>query len=236
MFIPCRARHRLTTSPIRFFRPRRPYRRLALSLLTVTSMIAACSKHNPTKAQTFTLSGRVRLVGTLTTPTGDSIGVQRAEDADSVLIYLYQAPLLKDSTRTTAGGYAFTGLTGGSYSVAANLWGGIGDTVSVTTLTADAALDTLVLLSSATMPASPNPFSTTDVIFAITATSIVELSATKPSGMRVKTMISPRTFPAGIHAYRWDGTDDASNPLPSGLYWVLFKAGPDYRARLVAKS
>ena len=236
MFILCRARHRLTTSPIQFSRPRRPYRRLALSLLIATPMIAACSKHNPTKPQTFTLSGRVRLVGTLTTNTGDSIGVQRAEDADSVLIYLYQAASLKDSTRTTAGGCAFSGLTGGSYSVAANLWGEIGDTVSVTNLTADAALDTLVLLSSATMPAFPNPFSTTYVLFAITANSIVELSATKPSGMRVKTMISPRTLPAGIHEYHWDGTDDASNPLPSGLYWVLFKAGADYRARLVAKS
>ena len=129
MFILCRARHRLTTSPIQFSRPRRPYRRLALSLLIATPMIAACSKHNPTKPQTFTLSGRVRLVGTLTTDTGDSIGVQRVEDADSVRIYLYQGASLKDSTRTTAGGCAFSGLTGGSYSVAAKLWGEIGDTV-----------------------------------------------------------------------------------------------------------
>jgi len=241
MFILCRARHRLTTSPIQFSRPRRPYRRLALSLLIATPMIAACSKHNPTKPQTFTLAGRVRLVGTLMTRTpsgdiGDSTGVQLVEDADSVRIYLCEGASLKDSTRTTAGGYAFTGLRGGSYAVAADLWGGIGDTITVTNLTADVALDTLVLVSSATMPAFPNPFSTsTTVQFDISANSMVEMSARKPSGLVVNTLVQ-RGLPAGVHRVVWDGTDGASNPVPSGTYWILFRVGADYRARLVAKS
>ena len=158
------------------------------------------------------------------------------EDADSVRIYLYEGVSLKDSTRTTAGGYAFTGLRGGSYAVAADLWGGIGDTITVTNLTADVALDTLVLLSSATMPAFPNPFSTsTTVQFDISANSMVEMSARKPSGLVVNTLVQ-RMLPAGVHRVVWDGTDGASNPVPSGTYWILFRVGADYRARLVAKS
>ena len=204
--------------------------------MVAATTLTACSKENPTGPRTYTLSGRVRLVSALRDDAGDSTDTQRIEDADSVRVYLYLGSSLKDSTRTTAGGYRFSGLSGGAYSVATTLWGGIGDTVSIPSLTSDAVLDTLVLPSSASMIAFPNPFSTTTAIrFPMPAASAVEMIAQRPSGLIVSPLIQ-QALPAGYHQLRWDGTDAASNPVPPGPYWILFRAGADWRARLVIKS
>jgi len=139
-------------------RLRRISRDVGSILLLVTPMLfAACDKDSITKPDAYTLTGRVRLVGTLRTDTGDSIGVQLVENADSVRVYLYQGSARKDSTRTTSGGYRFGGLSGGPYSVVTVLWGEIGDTVSIASVTADVVADTLVIPSSPTMIGYPNP-------------------------------------------------------------------------------
>ena len=232
-----RTRDRLPAHSVGSCRPRRSNTYPGWILLIVAgTLLTGCSKENPTGPRTYTLAGRVRLVGALRNDTGDSTDTQRVENADSVRVYLYQGASLKDSTRTVAGGYTFSGLSGGSYSTATYLWGGIGDTVSVTGLASDAALDTLVLQSSPTMIAFPNPFSTTTAIrYPLASNSTVEMVAWKPSGLNVRTLIQ-QLLPAGYFQYLWDGTDGVSNPLPPGPYWILFKAGTDCRARLVVKS
>ena len=98
------------------------------------------------------------------------------------------------------------------------------------------APDTPVLQSSPTMIAFPNPFSTgTAIRYPLTSDSMVEIVAWKLSGLNVRTLLQG-LLPAGYFEYLWDGTDRGSNPLPPGPYWVLFKAGTDYRSRLVVKS
>ena len=237
--MPSRGRFR-ATPPARSVRLARPTPtdgdRAWIPLLVLATLLAGCAKQSTTGPRTYTLSGRVRLVGALRDGAGDSTDTQSVEDADSVRVYLYQGTTLEDSTRSVAGGYRFSGLSGGSYSAATYLWGGIGDTVSITGLASNAALDTLVLQSTPTMIAFPNPFTTATAIrYPLESSSMVELVAWKPSGLQVKGLLQ-QLFPAGYFEYQWDGTDGASTPLPPGPYWVLFKAGSDSRARLVVKS
>ena len=206
-------------------------------LLLVTPMLfAACAKDNITKPGTYTLTGRVRLVGALRNDAGDSTDVQRVENADSVRVYLYQGSTIKDSSRTTSGGYRFGGLSGGPYSVVTVLWGDIGDTVSIASVTADMAADTLVLQSSPTMIGFPNPFqNTTAVRFWVLPSSAVEVIARKSSGLTVRSLVQT-PLPAGYHQVTWDARDDFGNLVPVGPYWILYRAGADYRCRLVVKT
>src|SRR5258705_4118839 len=136
--------------------PRFQKTRAAAVLLVAPMFFAACGKDSITKPGTYTLTGQVRLVGALRNDAGDSIDVQRVENADSVRVYLYQGSTLKDSTRTSSGGYRFGGLSGGPYSVATALWGGNGDPPSVASRAAGVGADTPVLPSSPPMNGVPN--------------------------------------------------------------------------------
>ena len=227
---------RRSSCEARSTRLRRTSRGVGSILLLVTPMLfAACAKDHITKPGTYTLTGRVRLVGALRNDAGDSTDVQRVENADSVPVYLYQASTRKDSTRTTSGGYRFGGLNGGPYSVVTVLWGEIGDTVSITSVTADMAADTLVLQSSPTMIGFPNPFQdSTAVRFQIPSSSAVEMIARKPSGLTVRSLVQ-MNLPAGYHQVVWHARDDSGNLVPAGPYWILYRAGSDYRRRLVVK-
>jgi len=205
-------------------------------LLVMPVLLAACGKDKITRPRGYIVTGQVRLVGTLKNDAGDSIDVQRVENADSVLVYLYQGSTRKDSTRTTAGGYRFVGLGRGSYSVATVLWGDIGDTVTIANVAADMAADTLVIESSPTMIGFPNPFQdSTAVRFQVLSPSAVEVIARKPSGLTVRTL-AQTNMDTGLHQVMWHGKDDAEYPVPAGPYWILFRAGTDYRCRLVVKT
>ena len=215
---------------------RRTIRSVALLLLlAIPLLLAACGKDKVTKPNAYTLTGRVRLTGTLKNAAGDSIDVQYVDDADSVPVYLYQGSTPKDSTRTTSGQYRFAGLRGGPYSVATILWGDIGDTVSIPNVTSNLAADTLVLESSPTMIGFPNPFQdSTAVRFALASPSAVEVIVRKPSGLTVSSLANVN-MPAGYHQVMWHGKDDSQNTVPAGPYWILFRAGTDYRCRLAVK-
>ena len=228
---------RRSSCEARFSRPRRTSGGVGLILLLVTPMLfAACAKDSITNPGTYALTGRVRLVGALRNAAGDSTDVQRVENADSVRVYLYQGSTRKDSTRSTSGGYGFGGLSGGPYSVVAVLWGDIGDTVSIASVIADMAADTLVLQSSPTMIGFPNPFqNTTAVRFPVPSPSAVDLIARKPSGLTVRSLLVQQNLPGGYHQVTWDATDDSGSPVPAGPYWILYRAGSDHRCRLVVK-
>src|SRR2546422_7018488 len=96
----CRIGDQRRACPVRPSCPRLSNLHFGWILLTVVPMIlASCSKDHSTKPQTYALSGRVLLVGTLRNDVGDTLGVQRVEDADSVRVYLYyQGASLRDST------------------------------------------------------------------------------------------------------------------------------------------
>ena len=216
---------------------RRTCRGIGSILLLMTPMLfAACSKDSVTKPRTYTLAGRVRLVGALMNGVGDSIDVQLVENADSVRVYLYRGSTLADSTRTLGGRYHFSGLTGGPYSVVTILWGDIGDTVAVASVTADVTADTLVLQSTPTMIGFPNPFpDSTAVRFPVFASGAVEMIARRPSGLTVRSLVQSN-LPAGYHELRWNAKDDSGNIVPPGPYWILYQAGSDYRCRLLVKT
>lgn len=215
---------------------RRTIRSVALLLLlAIPLLLAACGKDKVTKPNAYTLTGRVRLTGTLKNAAGDSIDVQYVDDADSVPVYLYQGSTRKDSTRTTSGQYRFADLRGGPYSVATILWGDIGDTVSILSVTSNTAADTLLLESSPTMIGFPNPFQdSTAVRFALASPSAVEVIVRKPSGLTVSSLANVN-MPAGYHQVMWHGKDDSQNTVPAGPYWILFRTGTDYRCRLAVK-
>jgi flagellar hook capping protein FlgD len=207
----------------------------SILLLLAPMLFASCAKENITKPATYRLTGRVRLVGTLRNAAGDSTDVQRVENADSVRVVLVQGTTRTDSTRTTSGAYRFGGLSGGPYSVVTVLWGDIGDTVSIASVTADMVADTLVLESSPTMIGFPNPFQdATAVLFWMPSSSAIEVIARKPSGLTVRSIVQTLA-PAGYHEVRWDARDDSGNPVPAGPYWILYRAGADYRCRLLVK-
>jgi len=228
---------RRSSCEARSSRLRRTSRGVGSILLLVTPMLfSACAKEDFTKPRTYTLTGRVRLVGALRNAAGDSIDIQRFENADSVRVYLYHGSTIEDSTRTTSGGYRFGSLSGGPYSVVTILWGDIGDTVSIANVTADAAADTLVFQSSPTMIGFPNPFQdATAVRFPVPSASAVELVARKPSGLTVRSLVQ-QLLPAGYHQVTWDARDDSGNLVPAEPYWILYRAGSDYRCRLVVKT
>jgi flagellar hook assembly protein FlgD len=115
------------------------------------------------------------------------------------------------------------------------LWGDIGDTVSIASVTENLAADTLVLESSPTMIGFANPFQdSTAVRFAMASPSAAEVIARKPSGLTVR-ILGQLNLPAGYHEVRWDAKDDSGNVVPAGPYWILFRAGSDYRCRLAVK-
>ena len=71
----------------------------------------------------------------------------------------------------------------------------------------------------------PNPFnSATAFRFALAVRSEVELSIFNTAGQKVATLVH-RVLPAGTHALRWNGRDDAGRQLASGVYLYQLKIG-----------
>jgi hypothetical protein len=198
-------------------------------------LFAACARDHITKPRTYTLTGQVRLVGALRNDARDSLDIQFVENADSVRVYLYRGSTLADSTRTTSGGYHFSGLSGGPYSLVTVLWGDIGDTVSIASMTADMTADTLVLPSTPTMIGFPNPFQDSTAVRFWMPSSAVEMIARRPSGLTVRSLVQ-QNLPAGYHEVRWNARDDSGGIVPPGPYWILYRAGADYRCRLLVKT
>jgi hypothetical protein len=179
----------------------------------------------------------VKLVGAVRDAVGDSTGVLSVDDADGVRVYLYAGGLLRDSTATTDGAYAFPGLRNGSYASVARLWGSIADSTVVTVADGDvSAPKALTLASAGNLTAYPNPFTGSIAIrLGFAAPSQVVLRAEKPDRTVVRVM-AQASFPQGEHMITWDGTDAFSNPVAVGPYWILFRAGDDLRGRLVVKE
>jgi hypothetical protein len=65
----------------------------------------------------------------------------------------------------------------------------------------------------------PNPFNSRTVIsFSLDRPAEVVLAIHATDGRQVKSLFAGR-LASGAHRVVWDGTDDANNPLPSGLYF-----------------
>lgn len=79
--------------------------------------------------------------------------------------------------------------------------------------------------------AFPNPFNPrTRVVFRVDGTTPVELRIVDPRGRTVRRLAND-TFPAGEHAVRWDGTNDAGREVASGVYLIVLRTGEVQESR-----
>jgi hypothetical protein len=71
----------------------------------------------------------------------------------------------------------------------------------------------------------PNPFNpTTEISYNLTQAGAVTLEVFNSRGQKVKTLVS-ETQTAGTHTVEWNGTDDSSNAVSSGMYFYKMKTG-----------
>jgi len=69
----------------------------------------------------------------------------------------------------------------------------------------------------------PNPFvHDTQISFAINEEANMQLTIRNLNGETVRTLLQGRIH-KGLHQVLWDGKDDQSRPLPSGIYWYTLQ-------------
>ncbi len=77
----------------------------------------------------------------------------------------------------------------------------------------------------------PNPFNPiTDIKYSVAIDGHVELGVYDLSGRKIRTLVSESRV-AGQHTVTWDGTDDAGNRAPSGMYFYKYVSGGETTAR-----
>ena len=77
----------------------------------------------------------------------------------------------------------------------------------------------------------PNPFNNQTVIkFDLPESALVDIIIYDITGECIRALEERSVLPAGFHAMRWDGLDDAGSPAPSGAYVCSMKVGVNYHA------
>jgi hypothetical protein len=77
----------------------------------------------------------------------------------------------------------------------------------------------------------PNPFNpTTTISYDLSRAGMVELVVYDAQGRAVKTLVQG-LHPVGTYAVRWDGTNDAGNEVPSGIYFYRITGGGKVESR-----
>jgi hypothetical protein len=77
----------------------------------------------------------------------------------------------------------------------------------------------------------PNPFNpSTTIHFMLAQGGETHLAIYDIMGRRVKTLIEGLT-PPGAHEVRWDGTDQAGEVVPAGIYFYKLQAGGQTETR-----
>ncbi|MBN1894002.1 discoidin domain-containing protein [bacterium] len=79
----------------------------------------------------------------------------------------------------------------------------------------------------------PNPFNPgTYLVFRIPQSGEAAIEVFDMLGRKIRS-IEPQIYPAGTHRVYWNGSDDAGNPMPSGVYAVAVKSGGVQRFRKI---
>lgn len=71
----------------------------------------------------------------------------------------------------------------------------------------------------------PNPFNPeTTIRFQLPQSSQVSLTVFNVLGQQIRTLATGQ-YPAGVHSVRWDSRDNFGNPVASGMYFYMLRAG-----------
>ncbi len=95
-------------------------------------------------------------------------------------------------------------------------------------------IDDAVALGVRVLGNRPNPFNpVTRIAFSIPAAGVAELAVFDIAGRRVATLVSERVE-AGPHEVVWNGTNDAGEPVASGVYFSRLQAlGEEHSSKMV---
>ena len=216
--------------------PLRP--RFAGILLIAFLMVASCSKDRvrTAPAPTYSLSGRLRLAGTLTDADGVTLGERSVDDAGGIKVYLVADSVVIDSTFTQGGRYAFR-VALGTYLAFARIGAAADSSSPVHVHDTDRAFpDTIQLRSTAGMTVAPNPFTTSmRALYTLATAGQVHLDVLALDGSRVRGLVAG-TFPAGRFAAIWDGLDDGGLSAPPGSYWIALEESDANEGALVFRE
>jgi hypothetical protein len=80
--------------------------------------------------------------------------------------------------------------------------------------------------SLALLPSRPNPFNpSTHIAFDLPEAGRVSVRIYDGTGRLVRNLVDGESFPAGTHAFPWNGRDDQGITLASGVYLIRLEAG-----------
>lgn len=202
------------------------------------SALAACSRDQPTAPRLYSITGHLRLTGSLVDSNGVFVGHRVLGDADGVAVELLHGSEVVGRTTTVDGLYRFSGLRPGGYVARSRVIGDIGDQTSplVIAVADVVSADTLRLGSRGDLRPVPNPFvDTTRVYFLAPDTMWVDMSILDVGGNAIMSLLALEVLPAE-HAISWNGRDQRGRPVAPSLYWVTYVAGLDVRAQLLFKE
>lgn len=200
------------------------------------SALAACSgRGQPSAPHLHSITGHLRLSGSLVDINGQFAGTRVLGDADGVPVELLHGSAVVGRTTTVDGIYRFSGLRPGDYVARSRVIGDIGDETApmVIAVSDVSAADTLRLVSRGDLIPIPNPFvDTTQVFFDVPDTMWVDVGILDVEGSVIRSLLALEVLPAR-HAVFWDGSDQMGRPVAGSLFWVTYVAGNDVRAQLL---
>jgi flagellar hook assembly protein FlgD len=85
-----------------------------------------------------------------------------------------------------------------------------------------------LIVSMGNIPAPP-----TSVQYLLAEESLIRLSVFNILGQQVR-LLDKGIRPAGMHCVAWDGRDEAGQPVASGIYLYILKAGPGENTRTIS--
>jgi len=202
------------------------------------SSLVACSREQPSAPRLYSITGHLRLTGTVVDSNGAYAGTRVLGDADGVTVELLHGSEVVGLTTTVDGIYRFSGLRPGDYRARSRVIGDIADrtTQMVIAVSDVVAADTLRLASRGDLLPFPNPsVDTTEVSFVAPDTMWVDVNIIDVGGSAVKNLLTLEILP-GRHTVFWNGRDQRGRPVTGSLYWVTFVAGNDVRASLLFRQ
>ncbi len=212
--------------------------RAAWLLWTVLALAGCGHALTAPSTRTFALSGRVRLVGTLTAESSQILGSRIIDDADGVPVELLRGTTVVARTRLAGGVFRFAGLYPASYMVRAGVLPTVASKSPILVIANKdvIASDTLVIRTVGDMWPAPNPLAAgTWIYFALADTAHAQVRILDGDGAEVRTLRAG-PFDAGLNGVYWDGADGAGQPVTGRFYWATYESPAEQRTFLLFPS